>query len=314
MSRDRLRRVGGTARGESTDRTGAEEEQLGRRKDPPVETDQAEKPDGDGTHGVLVSRGLSRDLDRSVRRSRSTPAKPTLAIEGRATRTISAGCVMPWRWIRKASRIHRRARERPTAGPTLRLVTTPSRVEAAGDQFITRHPQTSRRPVSLRRRKSEELSSRRLLGKVERTGPLMDAAVAGSDRGEALAAHAAAVVEGGATALGGHAGPETMLALTADLRRLVLTFHCSWTAGRSAGRAGQTMEGPRRVKHPPTKELEIRNRPDRTRPPGTRPFAAGFRHRFFTGAFPLGACFRPVRFPCCPPFVRNRQGRPLHPL
>jgi hypothetical protein len=42
-------------------------------------------------------------------------------------------------------------------------------------------------------------------------------AVEESDLGEFLAAHAAAVAEDGTTALGGHAGTETMLAHAADL-------------------------------------------------------------------------------------------------
>lgn len=48
---------------------------------------------------------------------------------------------------------------------------------------------------------------------------------AGSDLGELLAADAAAVAEDGTTALGGHAGTESMLAHAADLRRLVLALH-----------------------------------------------------------------------------------------
>jgi len=44
-------------------------------------------------------------------------------------------------------------------------------------------------------------------------------------RGELLATDPAAIVEHLAAAAGGHAGAEAVLALTADLRGLILAFH-----------------------------------------------------------------------------------------
>ena len=47
----------------------------------------------------------------------------------------------------------------------------------------------------------------------------------GLNRGQAFAAHTAAIGQGGLSALGGIAIQESMLPLAANLRRLILTFH-----------------------------------------------------------------------------------------
>jgi hypothetical protein len=142
---------------------------------------------------------------------------------------------------RKTSRINRRARERTTAEPTFRLVTTPKRNSLEGSQFRIRVPEISRRPSSLSRAKSDDRLIRRRLENWSRSGGFIAARIqagiaasygligppnpSDSHWSQAPTAHATAIVEDGAAALGCRASTETVLTLTADFRRLVLTFH-----------------------------------------------------------------------------------------
>jgi hypothetical protein len=142
---------------------------------------------------------------------------------------------------RKTSRINRRARERTTAEPTFRLVTTPKRNSLEGSQFRIRVPEISRRPFSLSRAKSDDRLIRRRLENWSRSGGFIAARIqagieasygligppnpSDSHWSQAPTAHATAIVEDGAAALGCRASTETVLTLTADFRRLVLTFH-----------------------------------------------------------------------------------------
>lgn len=128
-----------------------------------------------------------------------------------------------------------------TAEPTFRLVTTPKRNSLAGSQFKMRVPHISRRPSSLSRAKSDDRLIRRRRENWSRSGGFIAARIeAGieANRGpigppnpgdshwsQAPAAHATTIVEDGAAAFGCRASTETVLTLTADFRRLVLTFH-----------------------------------------------------------------------------------------
>jgi len=106
-------------------------------------------------------------------------------------------------------------------------------------------PEISRRPSSLSRAKSDDRLIRRRLENWSRSGGFIAARIqAGIEAGieasygligppnpsdshwsQAPTAHATAIVEDGAAALGCRASTETVLTLTADFRRLVLTFH-----------------------------------------------------------------------------------------
>jgi hypothetical protein len=158
---------------------------------------------------------------------------------------METGSVTSCWCCRKTSRINRRARERTTAEPTFRLVTTPKRNSLEGSQFKIRVPEISRRPSSLSRAKSDDRLIRRRLENWSRSGGFIAARIqAGIEAGieasygligppnpsdshwsQAPTAHATAIVEDGAAALGCRASTETVLTLTADFRRLVLTFH-----------------------------------------------------------------------------------------
>jgi hypothetical protein len=70
-----------------------------------------------------------------------------------------------------------------------------------------------------------------------------------SHRSQAPTTHATAVVEDGTAALGGRAGTESVLTLTADFRRLVLTFHRCGSADVLARGAAHITEWAIRVKH-----------------------------------------------------------------
>ncbi len=118
------------------------------------------------------------------------------------------------------------ARARTTALPIRFAATTPNLLRPSGGrspQFKSRQPRARRRPAVFRRRKSRGCLSRWLAPSVNRVDA--PAGMTGSHRGEALAAHAAAIGEDFSAAPGGHAGTETMLALTANFRRLILAFH-----------------------------------------------------------------------------------------
>jgi hypothetical protein len=132
-----------------------------------------------------------------------------------------------------------------TAEPTFRLVTTPKRNSLEGSQFKMSVPQISRRPSSLSRAKSEDRLIRRRLENWSRSGGFIAAGIeagieanrdpigptnpsnyqSNSHRSQAPTANATTVVEDGAATSGCRAGTETVLTLTADFRRLVLTFH-----------------------------------------------------------------------------------------
>lgn len=94
-------------------------------------------------------------MARSTWRRISIPSRRFT--DWRATSTTSHGGAMrDCRW-RNASRNCRRARERTTAPPSLRLVTTPKREGPASGrvrQLRTTHPRTSRSPTSRVRRNS----------------------------------------------------------------------------------------------------------------------------------------------------------------
>ena len=154
---------------------------------------------------------------------------------------METGSVTSYWCCRKTSRRRRRARDRMTAEPTFRLVTTPKRNSLEGSQFKMRVPQISRRPSSLRRAKSEDRLIRRRLENWSRSagfiaarieariaangGPIGPTNPTNSHRSQAPTANATTVVKDGAATSGCRAGTETVLTLTADFRRLVLTFH-----------------------------------------------------------------------------------------
>jgi hypothetical protein len=154
---------------------------------------------------------------------------------------METGSVTSCWCCRKTSRINRRARERTTAEPTFRLVTTPKRNSLEGSQFKIRVPEISRRPSSLSRAKSDDRLIRRRLENWSRSGGFIAARIqagieasygpigppnpSDSHWSQAPTADATTVVEDGAAALGCRASTETVLTLTADFRRLVLTFH-----------------------------------------------------------------------------------------
>jgi hypothetical protein len=154
---------------------------------------------------------------------------------------METGSVTSCWCCRKTSRINRRARERTTAEPTFRLVTTPKRNSLEGSQFKIRVPEISRRPSSLSRAKSDDRLIRRRRENWSRSGGFIAARIqagieasygpigppnpSDSHWSQAPTAHATTIVEDGAAALGCRASTETVLTLTADFRRLVLTFH-----------------------------------------------------------------------------------------
>src|SRR6266581_3420484 len=122
--------------------------------------------------------------------------------------------------MRNDSRNKRLARLRITELPTLLLTTTPSRERfpaGSASQLAMRQPLTARWPDCFRRAKSRPCFRREPRDKPRRLG-------AGDgilDRGQAFAALAAAVGQGGATALAAVAGQKAVLALATNLRRLI---------------------------------------------------------------------------------------------
>jgi hypothetical protein len=171
-------------------------------------------------------------------------------MEGRATSTRSTGPPNSARCSRNDSRSNLFTRLRTTAPPILAPATTPSRVaDPAGkrNQLATRHPHASRPPCSRTRAKS-----RPCLIRIARPKPRRWArSVIRSNRSQALATGTTAARNRGGSALGLVAPAESMLALAANLRRLVLAFHNSVNLFPSLDRAnangrlqtGQTERG-----------------------------------------------------------------------
>ena len=110
---------------------------------------------------------------------------------------------------------------------TVLLVMTPSlSPEPEGIQFAIRQPLAVRWPPERTRANSRLCFKRMAEENRSRGRRLICLSRNGLNRSEALAAHAAAIGQGGLAALGRVAIQKTMLPLAANFRWLILTFHC----------------------------------------------------------------------------------------
>ena len=115
-----------------------------------------------------------------------------------------------------------------TACPIFFPVMTPKRGRFEGGkstQFRIKQPCARRRPCTLALAKSRPCLMRRSRGNPNGAGEEASMNGAGSDRGEALAAHPAAVAQRGLAALRGVTIQETVLTFAPDFRWLILSFH-----------------------------------------------------------------------------------------
>ena len=171
MNTQRFDRVAGAARGIAAALRSPEENAFQGRNHPLVNPHQADgcisRESHDNSRSNLPCRA-------ALIKSRSTSAKALQAMDCRATRTISNGREKSCWCRRNASRSSLRARERTTALPIFREVTTPSREgpdpPSASLQFKIKQPFTNRWP-SRRTRSNSQVRSSRCSCEKERVRP-----------------------------------------------------------------------------------------------------------------------------------------------
>jgi hypothetical protein len=224
MSFNRLHRVYRATRVKPAPRRRPQHRQLQGRERPAVNPDQHHQNPLCRVHGDASN--LARRITPTKSRSTSSNRFPT--IEGRATSTASTGTTKSGRCTRNTSRNKRFARFRTTAGPTLRLATTPTRArEPNGNrrQFAIKHPCTTRSPSSRNARKSRRSRNRAARGSPNPGRADVILQHLQSNRSQALAPLASPVRQHLATALRRVPLPETILPFAADLGWLVGSFH-----------------------------------------------------------------------------------------
>lgn len=197
---NRLKSVARATRIKSATSGGSEEGSLGRRKHPPIKMERENQNCPNNFHFTEFNKLMCLSAER---KSCSTSASFLPTIEGRATNTRSTDCWSCCWCKRKTSRKRRRALDRNTAFPTLRLVMTPTRVALpAGNilQLRMTQPRTSRCPCSRTAAKSRLVCKRLARGSRKRAGPeLLIHAIL--DRSQSFATDPPAICENSAPTL-----------------------------------------------------------------------------------------------------------------
>jgi len=239
---DGVQRVFRATRGEPATAQRPEQQRFCRGNHPAIQAHAQHQNMLDRVHSARPAMGFNNLALRSVvKKSFSTAANPLPAMDWRATSTSSTGAARSYWCKRKASRRSRRARLRTTALPMRPAVITPRREKASAGserQFAIRQPVTSRCPSRRTRAKSRPCLRRTarqncrgcgVATAMDKSSPgsLGVSSTSASDRGQPLAANAAAIAQNAASALARIPAQKSMLPLAANLRRLILSLHKS---------------------------------------------------------------------------------------